>query len=234
MKFAGILLFLFTASSFQKSFTQECTVDNPSLRGAYTGDCKKGKANGKGKSVGIDVYEGDFKAGLPDGSGTYTWSNGNSFTGQFVKGVKQGKGVLTIKKPDVQDSVVEGYWKNDAYIGKYEQPYSVYFKSKLVTEFEVSYKKDAFSQITFFVTNTSGGTQSTFYGYSPRLKVDEVQLNYGRYGRLMVNDIHTKKTESILSDVTYPIRMKVLIDKEEVEMEFREPGSYVIDIHINQ
>jgi hypothetical protein len=32
----------------------------------------------------------------------------------------------------------------------------------------------------------------------------------------------------------YPIRMKVLIAGEQVEIEFREPGSYIVDIHINQ
>jgi hypothetical protein len=234
MKFPAIFVFVFALFFSSKIFSQQCIVDKPSIQGEYTGDCKKGKANGKGKSVGTDVYEGDFKSGLPDGSGTYKWSNGNSFTGKFEKGLKQGKGVLTIKKPDAPDSIVEGYWKNDAYIGKYESPYTVYFKSKLITEFEVAYKKDGFNQITFFVTNTSGGVQTPFNGLSPRLKVDEVQLTYGRYGRLMVNDIHVKKTESIISEVAYPIRMKVIIDKEEVEMEFREPGSYTVDIHINQ
>jgi len=234
MKFSAVFIILFATFSTQKIYSQECSVDDPALKGVYTGDCKKGKANGKGKSVGSNVYEGDFKAGLPDGSGTYTWSNGNSFKGKFEKGLKQGKGILTLKKPDEPDSIVEGYWKNDAYIGKYEQPYTVYFKSKLITEFEAAYKKDAFSQITFFVTNTSGGTQTPFNGYSPRLKVDEVQLTYGRYGRLMINDDHTKKTESILSEVNYPIRMKVIIGSEELEMEFREAGSYVVTIHINQ
>lgn len=234
MKFSAIFLLLPGLLLSKIIFCQDCAVEQASIRGTYTGDCKKGKANGKGKSVGIDRYEGDFKAGLPDGNGIYTWSNGNSFTGHFVKGIKQGKGLLTLKRSGTEDSVIDGYWKNDAYIGKYEQPYTVYFKSKLVTEFEVSYKKDAFSQITFFVTNTSGGTQTPFNGYYPRLKVDEIQLSYGRYGRLMINDVHTKKTESILSDVTYPIRMKVIIDKEEVEIEFREAGSYVVDLHINQ
>jgi hypothetical protein len=234
MRPSSAIIFFFSTFILQKTFSQQCVVDNPTIQGTYTGDCKKGKANGKGKSVGTDVYEGDFKAGLPDGSGTYTWSNGSSYTGQFVKGIKQGKGVLTIKQINAPDSVVEGYWKNDVYVGKYEHPYSVYFKSKLITEFEVSYKKDAFSQVTFFVTNTSSGVQTPFNGVYPRLKVDEVQLTYGRYGRLMINEVHTKKTESILSDVVYPIRMKVIIDKEEVEIEFREPGSYVVDIHINQ
>jgi hypothetical protein len=234
MKNSAILIVFVFLFSQKLLGQQKCAVEDSLLRGTYTGDCKKGKASGKGKSVGVNIYEGEFKAGLPDGSGTYTWSNGNSFKGIFAKGVKQGKGALTIKKTDALDSLIEGYWKNDVYIGKHEHPYTVYFKTKLITELEVSHKKDAFSQITFFVTNTSGGSQTPYYGYYPRLKVDDVQLNYGRYGRLMINDVHTKKTESILSDVTYPIRMKVIIDKEEVEMEFRESGSYVITLHINQ
>ena len=34
------------------------------LKGTYTGECKKGKANGRGKAVGTDTYEGFFKTGL--------------------------------------------------------------------------------------------------------------------------------------------------------------------------
>jgi MORN repeat protein len=218
----------------QKIFAQDCSVENDAIKGTYTGDCKKGKANGKGKSVGTDTYEGDFKNGLPEGDGTYTWNNGNTFKGSFAKGLKQGKGTLTFKRQNEPDSVIEGYWKNDIYVGKYEFPYTVYFKSKAITEFEVQYKKDGFSQITYFITNTSGDVATPMGGTSPRLKVDEVQLSSGRYGRLVVNDIHTKKTESILSEVTYPTRMKVLIGGEQVEIEFREPGSYIVDIHINQ
>jgi len=234
MKIQPLIYFFFSIFISSKIFAQDCLVEPASIKGTYTGDCKKGKANGKGKSVGTDSYEGDFRAGLPEGNGTYTWSNGNVFTGQFVKGLKQGKGKLFMKGSASADSIIEGYWKNDVYIGKYEQPYSIYFKSKSFSELEVQFKKDAFSQVTFFITNTSGGVQTPQNGVYPRFKVDEVQLSSGRYGRLMVNDVHTKKTESILSDVVYPIRMKVLISGEELEIEFREPGSYIVDIHINQ
>ena len=229
-----LLIIIVSFFFFKQSFSQDCTVDNASIKGTYTGDCKKGKANGKGKSVGTDTYEGDFRNGLPDGNGSYTWSNGSNFKGGFVKGLKQGKGTLTFKRQSAEDSVVEGFWKNDVYIGKFEFPYSIYFKSKSISELEVQYKKDGFSQITYFVTNTSGGVATPMGGTYPRLKVDEVQLTSGRYGRMVVNDVHTKKTESILSDVYYPCRMKVLIAGEQLEIEFREPGSYIVDIHINQ
>jgi hypothetical protein len=229
-----LLFFLITIFSSEKIFSQDCSVESASIKGTYTGDCKKGKANGKGKSVGTDTYEGDFKNGLPEGNGTYTWNNGSTYTGGFVKGLKEGKGTLTFKQQNAADSVVDGYWKNDVYIGKYEKPYSIYFKSKGITELEVQFKKDGFKQVTYFVTNTSGGVQTPFNGTYERFKVDEVQLNSGRYGQLKVNDVHTKKTESILTEVTFPTRMKVKIAAEEIDIEFREAGSYVVDIHINQ
>src|SRR5437868_10788313 len=78
-------------------FSQDCAVEKESLKGIYTGDCKNGKANGNGKSVGTDTYEGDFKSGLPDGRGTYVWINGNQYTGKFVKGLKEGKGLIALK-----------------------------------------------------------------------------------------------------------------------------------------
>jgi len=67
MNFFAILIFLSATSSFQKICSQECSVGDP------------------------NTYEGDFKAALPDGSGTYTWSNGNSFKVKFEKGLKQGE-----------------------------------------------------------------------------------------------------------------------------------------------
>ena len=89
-----------------------------SLKGTYSGECKKGKANGKGKAVGTDTYEGQFKAGYPEGEGTYVWSSGNRFTGRLAAGFKDGYGTMLYKRTNAADSVVEGYWKKDLYVGK--------------------------------------------------------------------------------------------------------------------
>jgi MORN repeat len=214
-------------------FAQNCAVETASLKGIYTGDCKKGKANGKGKAVGTDTYEGDFKAGLPEGNGTYVWKNGNRFTGEFVSGLKDGKGIMLYKKQDAKDSIVEGYWKKDVYTGKDESPYKLIFKSKLVTDLETEFKEDRFHRISFFITNTSGGGVFVDGTEMTRMKVDEVQIVSGSYGRLFINDNHAKKTESVLEDVIYPIRFKAIIGEEQVEMEFKKPGSYVITLRIN-
>lgn len=213
---------------------QECEVLNPDLKGTYTGECKKGKAHGKGKAEGKDKYEGDFRSGLADGTGTYTWNNGNQYTGAWAKGKKEGKGKMTIKLTG-RDSLVEGYWKKDVYIGKHEFPYTIYAKSKSVGEVEVEYIKDGFNQITFYIQNTSGGASGIgSTGDLPIYKVDEVQLQTGAYGRLYYNDNHTKKSESILTDMRWPARMKVIISGENIEIEFHEAGSYKVTVTINE
>ncbi len=212
---------------------QDCSVEKTELKGTYTGNCKKGKANGKGKAIGTDTYEGDFLAGLPDGKGTYRWSNGNEYTGEFSKGFRQGKGKLIYKLSSEKDSLIDGYWKKDVYIGKNENPYKIIHKSKLVNDVEIEHKKDGFNKITFFITNTSGGAAYIDGTEMPKLKVDEVRATTGAYGRLYTNDSHTKKTESIIEEVRFPFRMKAIIGTEEIEIEFFEAGTYILNIRIN-
>jgi hypothetical protein len=42
-----------------------------------------------------DRYEGEFKAGLMNGWGTYTFRNGDRYEGQFKDDMREGRGVLT-------------------------------------------------------------------------------------------------------------------------------------------
>ena len=44
----------------------------------------------------------------------YTWPNGDSYCGEFVNGVKEGKGVMRF----ANGKVIEGVWKEDEIIGK--------------------------------------------------------------------------------------------------------------------
>jgi hypothetical protein len=227
------VLMIITFTMVANVSAQDCVVTKEELKGTYSGDCKKGKADGKGKAIGKDSYEGEFKGGTPEGKGLYTWSNGNEYRGEFQKGLKEGKGVLVLKRENKGDSILEGYWKKDTYVGKYEHPYRVINKSKLVTDLEVEYKIDPYNKITFFITNTSGGASLADGEELPKLKVDEIEAMTGGHGRLYVNDTHAKKTESILEDVRFPIRLKAKIGTEEVELEFREAGTYIVNIRIN-
>lgn len=81
--------FLLLGTAF--TYAQDCKVLLKPINKSYTGDCKKGKAEGKGTAKGIDNYVGDFKKGLPNGEGTYVWANGDTFTGIFSKGKKAVK-----------------------------------------------------------------------------------------------------------------------------------------------
>ena len=92
IKSSGIALLFLSLTAY----SQNCEVDIESLKGTYAGDCKKNKAHGKGKAVGIDTYEGDFKNGVPDGNGIYTWNNKNVFEGKYLKGPREGKGKMAM------------------------------------------------------------------------------------------------------------------------------------------
>lgn len=215
------------------SSAQQCEVDKESIKGTYTGECKKGKAHGQGKSAGTDTYEGAFKSGLPDGQGTYTWSNGNVFTGKYIKGLREGKGIMTFKMLNVQDSIVEGYWKKDSYIGKYEKPWVIHSKTGSVRDVDVEYTPDNVRRVKIIITNTTGGVK-TPSGEKPRYTVGEAIVLKGHYERLTSLESHLKSTETSLMEVTFPLRVKLVMFQEEVDIEFYETGSYTVTIQINQ
>ena len=131
MKKILVFFTLFTLVTNLQS--QNCKVLIKELNENYTGDCKKGKANGKGTAKGIDTYTGNFKKGYPDGEGIYTWKNGNSFEGSFKKGKKIGQGKMIYKTATLKDSIVTGFWKNDIYAGMYENPFKKLNNSPNVT-----------------------------------------------------------------------------------------------------
>jgi hypothetical protein len=106
-----------------------CKVLLDSISGTYKGDCKKGLADGSGTATGTDTYTGEFKKGLPHGTGKYTWANGNFYEGQFKNGLKSGKGAMTVILPDGKRNVMDGYWDNNAYLGEYQNPYKVLYRS---------------------------------------------------------------------------------------------------------
>lgn len=65
---------------------------------SYSGECKDNKAHGKGKAAGQDIYEGEFKAGYPEGKGLYIWKTGDWFEGNWKKGIREGVGEMHFKQ----------------------------------------------------------------------------------------------------------------------------------------
>jgi hypothetical protein len=93
-----------------------CKVLVKEISGTYIGGCVNGLAHGKGTATGEDVYTGEFKNGLPDGKGKYTYKGGNIFSGNWIMGVKSGPGKFTYSAGG-KTITLKGYWVNGEYVG---------------------------------------------------------------------------------------------------------------------
>lgn len=113
LTFTFILFILALSTNAQ---TDSCKVLLEKISGKYTGKCLNGLANGKGKSIGEDTYIGNFKDGMPDGKGKYLYKNGDIFQGYWKNGFKDGKGKFTYSI-NGEKYILNGYWKNDEYVG---------------------------------------------------------------------------------------------------------------------
>ncbi|MCB1168436.1 MAG: hypothetical protein KDK33_19935, partial [Leptospiraceae bacterium] len=78
--------------------------------GKYRGEFMKGERSGYGRfwMPGGYVYEGQWKANVPDGYGEESQSDGSKYSGQFENGKKQGLGEFVW--PD--GTVYRGQWAN--------------------------------------------------------------------------------------------------------------------------
>ena len=94
-----------------------CKVLLPAISVSYIGDCKGGLADGTGHATGEDFYKGEFAKGLPEGKGSYIWKNGATYDGEWKKGLRDGYGIYSHKYQS-RDSILEGDWKEDKYLGK--------------------------------------------------------------------------------------------------------------------
>jgi hypothetical protein len=108
-----------------------CKVLKPEISVSYVGMCKNGLADGTGEATGEDFYKGEFVKGLPDGKGTYIWKNGATYDGEWEKGMRDGYGIYSYKFQN-SDSILEGEWKNDKYLGKKAlPPYVIEYRNNI-------------------------------------------------------------------------------------------------------
>lgn len=225
--FAGIL-----ASG--SLYAQECQVLLPELSGTYEGDCKKGKAEGKGTAKGTDEYTGEFKAGYPDGKGVYVWKNGDVFDGMWAKGKREGEGKMIIKRGDQADSVVTGFWKKDKFAGKFLKPFTVHYRSNHVSRLDVRKIKGERNSIQIEVASTSGGVAKLNGTVSPKVEITEILLSEGTYGQIQHVSNTTKGSVKKLVEVRFPFRAKFRLGNQEVDLEIKEEGSWSTIIELNE
>ena len=93
----------------QSSIWNDCRGAIVKNLSAYVGEFKNGLPEGYGTFTYSDgaVYVGNFKEGKEHGIGTFTcWTHGSQYTGQFQNGKKHGSGIYTY--PD--GVIYDGEW----------------------------------------------------------------------------------------------------------------------------
>jgi hypothetical protein len=211
-------------SLFNNLIAQEqCKVLKPEISSSYIGKCKKGLADGKGKSIGKDTYEGQFKEGWPWGKGTYTWANGDTYTGDWEKGLRDGEGDFTFKVNE-KDTVVSGLWENDRYKGPRPvapevitkvsiDRYNIYklghVKDRVLIEFLQNGMPNA--GITNLLINSTSGTETSLgklIGYENIIFPVVIKVNYMTW-----NKLRSQQFQAIF------------------EFKITEPGDWRVEIH---
>ncbi len=211
---------------------QDCVLSVASLSGKNEGGCKKGKADGMGKAVGEDSYEGAFRSGLPDGKGKYTWKNGDWYDGEWYKGMKQGPGTMSYKIAG-NDSSITGFWKKDKYIGLYEKPYIVYKNTIHVTNISCQHVNNSLNQVELFLNSVSGGINTVVGQSTPKPEITDIQIITGNYMMKTVNDSYAKKIGYRFEQVTFPFRAIYSINygKDMFELEISESGKWTVEVN---
>ena len=181
--FSYFLLFLLPFS-LNGQDVKSCKVLVPELQGEYRGDCKNGLADGQGSAQGIHIYIGEFKKGLPNGEGKYIWSGDDYYIGTFKKGKRNGFGKQYMMI-EGKSSFMEGYWKNDVYLGKEKRVQSYNTVRKTGID-RVSYiykgSGEGKSEIMIRFKRAGAGSRSMVYNPSINASSGDLVDRGERYG----------------------------------------------------
>ena len=232
MKQFLFFLILFTGINKASAQNADCSVLLDSLKGTYTGDCKNGKANGTGKAVGINTYDGEFKSGIPEGQGKYTWSNGDYYYGGWKKGLKDGKGQLH-RFEDGKETLVTGYWKKGNYKGEFENPYLITNVTTEVGRVQVTKMSDNEASIAVTVESLNTTTSLSSATFQTSTIMTNHQVTRGQYVSKSSNAL-TNKEVTTFRGVIFPFRCTFNFGNSIVEIEFFEKGAWDVIVPINK
>jgi hypothetical protein len=202
----------------------ECKVLLPEIADQYIGKCKKGLAHGKGLAIGVDRYDGAFKKGLPNGKGTYTWANGEVYTGEWKDGKREGVGSYSyMTNGELQ--VKKGIWEEDEYVGPIPEKPKV-LSSVSIERFSFQRQGDG-NQVTinFYL---SGSNNVDLEGFSAVATSGTKFESPGKVGfqsivfpftcKLSYNSWNKTRTSRVLT---------------RFEFEITQPGRWVLNLHNN-
>jgi len=228
------LLLLLPAMAFTVLASgQDCSVKSKALAGVYEGDCKKGIADGSGTASGEDRYVGSFKSGLPHGKGKYTWKNGDWYQGDWEKGMRSGNGTMHYAEKQPADSI-EGFWKKDKYIGRFEKPYIVHTHSNAVSKIDVEKDPGSLKDVTFIIESITGGARLVGAQEIPRPKITNIEVIKGLYVQQFDQDYNVKRTATTLRMVQFPFRVRLTIDSDVIDIEILEEGKWTVDVKLQR
>lgn len=223
MKYFVIFIFTFAFFINETCCQEDCKVLMPEIDSSYHGKCKKGLAHGKGYAVERDTYLGKFVEGWPDGRGTYTWENGNKYTGDYVAGKRHGDGRLVIQLEE-RDSIVDGIWKNDKYMGpKHPEP-------RVITKVGIdrfSFKKISDAKNRVLINILQNGMKNTTVSNFLISSTKGVETSLG----ILVGYEYIEFPVNI--KVSYMTLSKLKTQEYQAIFEFviSEPGDWRVDIH---
>lgn len=202
---------------------ESCQVLLEDIAGTYEGTCKKGLAEGNGKSAGTDTYEGEFKKGLPHGTGKYAWANGDVYEGEFKKGLKEGAGKMRVMLAGGTSREQTGFWKDDEYIGQYATPYKMQYRSSGVTAVRVNPVKD---------TDDDGATLYIEIQQKGRT-APNAKFTFTVTNGILLNQVPTGSTTNIHVG-EFPLYFSLGYMGETVELEIYQKASWNIVIDYNK
>ena len=200
-----------------------CKVLMSGISGTYSGECKKGLANGNGVAQGTDHYEGHFTKGLPDGQGTYTWPNGSCFQGEWLKGFKNGIGKM-VYRTLTGDSIVTGYWEKDNYKGK-----------KIIASYKIT-RNLGVVRYTFRKIDDNGSDMiiKIFLGSQVNTNIEDFSMAYDS------GDQYERGSSRGIENIRFPLGVKITYrtwnqfhsSQSDVTFEFElsEPGKWELTL----
>lgn len=203
---------------------EQCTVLVKEISEKYAGECKNGLAHGTGEAWGVDHYTGAFKKGLPHGKGTRVYSDSSVYVGMWSKGQRHGNGKYTFRYIG-NDSIQEGLWTRDKYMGKNEtvQGYRV-IATKAMERYRV-YRYTDGQEIRVLLKPMTSGT----------LDVTNLQIT-GSSG--YETDFLNSQME--FRNCEFPFKLRVSFNKwsklktvrvdTSIDLEITQPGVWIIEI----
>ena len=114
--------------------------------------------NGNGTLYGKDgtkLYEGQWLNDKQNGYGTYYYSDGSVYTGNWKNGIRNGNGTLIDKN---QNKISEGMWIDDKFVSRHLNQLVDNKKGR-----DQFFDKNDNHPFNFSETNNQTNTQSIFY-----------------------------------------------------------------------